>query len=105
MTPAPVRWVMCGLAFETDAVWAGAGHEAPHWGAAPSLHELCMQVSDREHLMARDPAHAAEQLAEATEMMERGDGEEILYRDSGHGPHFQFPELFLAEARLFLDGD
>lgn len=41
------------------------------------------QVSDREHLMARDPAHAAEQLAEATEMIERGDGEEILYRDSG----------------------
>ena len=33
--------------------------------------------------MARDPAHAAEQLVEATEMIERGDGEEILYRDSG----------------------
>ncbi|KAK9831865.1 hypothetical protein WJX81_003154 [Elliptochloris bilobata] len=40
-------------------------------------------VSDREHLVTRDAAHTAEQLAEAIEMMERGEGEEILYRDSG----------------------
>lgn len=45
----------------------------------------CMQVSDREHLVARDAEHTAEQLAEATEMLDRGEGEEILYRDSGTG--------------------
>lgn len=44
-----------------------------------------MQVSDREHLVSRDAEHTAEQLAEATEMLDRGEGEEILYRDSGTG--------------------
>jgi len=28
----------------------------------------------------------------------------ILYPDSGHGAHFQYPESFVTQARLFLDG-
>lgn len=32
------------------------------------------------------------------------DAQLIIYPDSGHAPHFQYPALFLAHARLFLDG-
>lgn len=28
----------------------------------------------------------------------------IVYPDAGHAPHFQYPELFLSHARLFLEG-
>jgi pimeloyl-ACP methyl ester carboxylesterase len=31
-------------------------------------------------------------------------GQLIIYPDSGHAPHFQYPDLFLAHARLFLEG-
>lgn len=27
----------------------------------------------------------------------------IIYPDAGYGAHFQYPDLFLAHARLFLD--
>ncbi len=33
--------------------------------------------------MANDAVQTAEQLAEATAMLERGEGEDILYRDTG----------------------
>jgi hypothetical protein len=28
----------------------------------------------------------------------------IIYPDSGHGAHFQYPQSLVTEARLFLDG-
>jgi pimeloyl-ACP methyl ester carboxylesterase len=28
----------------------------------------------------------------------------IIYPDSGHASHFQYPDLFLSHARMFLDG-
>jgi pimeloyl-ACP methyl ester carboxylesterase len=28
----------------------------------------------------------------------------IIYPDSGHGAHFQYPGRFVQEARFFLDG-
>ncbi|MBB3348323.1 alpha/beta fold hydrolase [Sphingomonas sp. BK069] len=31
------------------------------------------------------------------------DAQLIIYPDSGHAPHFQYPELFLAHLRLFLN--
>jgi len=32
------------------------------------------------------------------------DAQLILYPDSGHAPHFQYPDLFLSHARIFLEG-
>jgi len=32
------------------------------------------------------------------------DAELIIYPNAGHAPHFQYPERFLAHARLFLEG-
>ena len=32
------------------------------------------------------------------------DAQLIIYPDSGHASHFQYPDLFLAHARLFLEG-
>lgn len=32
------------------------------------------------------------------------DAQLLLYPDSGHGAHFQYPESFVAQARLFLEG-
>jgi pimeloyl-ACP methyl ester carboxylesterase len=32
------------------------------------------------------------------------DGQLIIYPDSGHAAHFQYPDLFLLPARSFLDG-
>jgi len=32
------------------------------------------------------------------------DAQLILYPGSGHGAHFQYPESFATQARLFLDG-
>jgi pimeloyl-ACP methyl ester carboxylesterase len=32
------------------------------------------------------------------------DAQLIIYPDSGHASHFQYPGLFLAHARMFLDG-
>ena len=63
-----------------------------------------MQVSDREHLVARDAEHTAEQLAEATEMLDRGEGEEILYRDSGTG-RSAHPEFLATAPRAAAAGD
>lgn len=31
------------------------------------------------------------------------DAQLIIYPDSGHAPHFQYPALFLAHARIFLN--
>ena len=32
------------------------------------------------------------------------DAQLIIYPDAGHGAQYQYPDLFLAHARLFLDG-
>ena len=60
-----------------------AENRAQHRGAVLKPCERCAPGERPRAPDGARPAHAAEQLAEATEMMERGDGEEILYRDSG----------------------